>query len=88
MLVQKLGPVRVAGIPRALKFDFELVLRRLAVTPESPNDFPPQALNVWIVFCFPIQLYCEAKRFGIYSINPNRLRSIPRWTEFIFVSSR
>ena len=78
----------MAGIPRALKFDFELVLRRLALTPDSPNDFPPQPPNVWIVFCFPIQLYCDAKGFGIYRLNPNRLRSIPIWTEFIFVSSR
>jgi hypothetical protein len=78
----------VAGIPRALKFDFELVLHRLALTPDSPNDFPPQPPNVWIVFCLPRQLYCDAKGFGIYRLNPNGLRSIAIWTEFIFVSSR
>lgn len=78
----------MAGIPRALKFDFELVLRRLAVTRDSLNDFHPQPPNVWIGFCFPIQLYRVTTGFGIYSFNPNRLRSIPIWTEFIFVSSR
>ena len=78
----------MAGIPRALNFNFELALRRPAVRRDSLNDFPPQPRNVWIVFCFPIQLYCVATGFGIYSLNPNRLRSIPIWTEFIFVSSR
>lgn len=78
----------MAGIPRALKFDFELVLRRLAVTRDSLNDFRPQPPDVWIVFCFPIQLYCVATGFWIYSFNPNRVRSIPIWTEFIFITSR